>query len=66
MHGSFEARLAKAEQRLRHRIRGVHRYTDEELQGLIAVLRQAEDGEALDPDREEWAAELLHREGLIP
>ena len=66
MRGSIEARLAKAEQRFRHRIQGVHRYTDDELRGLIAVLRQAEDGEDIDPDREEWAADLLHREGLIP
>lgn len=65
MRGSVEARLAKVEHRLRHRIRGIHRYTDDELQGLIAILRQAEDGEALDPTREEWAAELLQREGLI-
>lgn len=66
MRGSIEARMAKVEQRFRHRIRGIHRYTDDELQGLITVLRQAEDGEDLDPDRERWAAELLHREGLIP
>lgn len=64
MRGSIEARLAKVEQRFRHRIQGVHRYTDDELQGLIVVLRQAEDGEDLDRDREEWAVELLHREGL--
>jgi len=66
MPGTIEARMAKVEQRLRHQIRGIHRYTDDELHGLIAVLRQAENGEALDPYREEWAAELLHREGLIP
>ncbi|GJE14463.1 hypothetical protein FOHLNKBM_5538 [Methylobacterium longum] len=65
MSGSIEARLAKAEQRFRHRIQGVHRYTDDELQELIAILRQAEAGDALDPDREEWAAGLLHREGFI-
>ena len=65
MRASIEARLAKAEQRFRHRIRGVHRYTDDELQGLIAVLREAEKGDDIDPDREEWAASLLHREGLI-
>lgn len=66
MRGSVEAQLVKIEHRLRHRIRGIHRYTDDELQGLIAILRQAEDGEALDQDREERAAELLHRERLIP
>lgn len=66
MRGSIEARLAKAEQRFRHRIQGIHRYTDDELQELIAILRQAEAGDALDPDREEWAAGLLHREGFSP
>lgn len=66
MRGSFEARLAKVEQRLRHRIRGVHRYTDDELRELIVLFRQAEAGKAIHPDREEWAADLLHREGLIP
>lgn len=66
MRGTIEARLAKAEQRFHHRIQGVHRYTDEELQELIAVLRQAENREALDQNREEWAARLLHREGFIP
>ena len=66
MRGTIESRLAKAEQRFRNRIQGVHRYTDDELQGLIAVLRQAENGEPIDPNREEWAAGLLHREGLIP
>ena len=65
MRGSIEARLAKAEHRLPHRTRGIHRFTDDELQGLIAILRQAEDDEALDPNREAWAAELLRREGLI-
>lgn len=66
MRGSIEDRLAKAEQRFRHRIRGIHRYTDDELQGLIAVLRQAEAGEDVDPDREEWAADLMRREGFLP
>lgn len=43
---------------------GPHRYTDEELDGLIAVLRQAEAGEPVDPDRDAWAGALLAREGL--
>ncbi|MCJ2051714.1 hypothetical protein [Methylobacterium sp. J-070] len=45
---------------------GPHRYTDEELDGLIAVLRQAEAGEPVDPERDAWAAALLAREGFIP
>lgn len=65
MRGTIEARLAKAEQRFRHRIQGVHRYTDDELQELIAVLRAAEAGEAIHPDREEWVASMMRREGFL-
>ncbi|MCJ2017600.1 hypothetical protein MKK84_09230 [Methylobacterium sp. E-065] len=66
MRGTIEARLAKAEQRFQHRIQGIHRYTDDELHGLIAILRQSENGEPIDPDREEWAERLMRREGLLP
>ena len=66
MRASIEARLAKAEQRFRHRIQGIHRYTDDELEGLIAVLRRAEAGEAIDPDLEEWVVSLMRREGQLP
>jgi len=59
MRASIEARLAKAEQRFRHRVQGVHRYTDDELQGLIAWLKDPH------PADEEWAAALLRREGLL-
>ena len=45
---------------------GPHRYTDEELEGLIAVLRQAEAGEPVDPERDAWAGALLTREGFVP
>jgi hypothetical protein len=65
MRASIEARLAKAEQRFRHRIQGIHRYTDDELQELIAVLRASEAGEAIHPDREEWVASMLRREGFL-
>jgi hypothetical protein len=54
----------KAEQRFRHRIQGIHRYTDE-LEGLIAVLRQAEAGEAIDLELEEWVVSLMSREGQL-
>ena len=66
MRGSIEDRLPKAEQRFRHRIRGVHRYSDDKPQGLIAVLRQAEAGEDVDPDQKEWATDLMHREAFLP
>ncbi len=45
--------------RFRDRLRGPHRYSDAELDALIAWLRDP------DPSREEWAAGLLQREGLI-
>lgn len=44
--------------------KGPHRYTDEELEGLIAVLRDAIDGEPIDAERDTWAAALLIREGF--
>ncbi|MDP4026640.1 hypothetical protein Q8W71_28950 [Methylobacterium sp. NEAU 140] len=66
MRATTKQRLAKIENRLRHPVRGAHCYTDDELDGLIAVLRQGEAGEAIDPNREEWAAELLHRKCLLP
>lgn len=59
MPSAIERRLAKIEQRFRDRLRGVHRYSDAELDALIVWLRDP------DPSREEWAADLLHREGLI-
>ncbi|MCJ2089583.1 hypothetical protein MKK88_26865 [Methylobacterium sp. E-005] len=43
---------------------GPHRYTDDELDGLIAVLRQSVAGEPIDPERDAWAGALLAREGL--
>jgi hypothetical protein len=45
---------------------GPHRYTDDELNGLIDVLRQAEAGEPIEPERDAWAAALLAREGFGP
>jgi hypothetical protein len=57
--------VAKLERCSPQPVPGVHRYSDDELSGLIAILRQAEIGEALDPGHEEWAAALLKREGLL-
>ncbi|ACK86478.1 hypothetical protein [Methylorubrum extorquens] len=59
MPSAIERRLAKIEQRFRSRLRGVHRYSDDELDALISWLRDP------DPSRERWAANLLQREGLI-
>lgn len=46
--------------------KGPHRYTDDELEGLIAVLRQSVAGEPIDPERDAWAGALLAREGFVP
>jgi hypothetical protein len=62
---ALQTRVAKLERCSPQRVPGIHRYSDDELSGLIAILRQAETGEALDPIREEWAAALLKREGLL-
>ncbi|WP_411904203.1 hypothetical protein [Methylorubrum thiocyanatum] len=59
MTSAIERRLAKIERRFRDRLRGVHRYSDDELDALIVWLRDPE------PSRERWAANLLQREGLI-
>ncbi|MCF4123818.1 hypothetical protein [Methylobacterium sp. SyP6R] len=58
--------IARLEQRDRGRLRGVHRYSDEELDGLIAWHQDLDPGRAdLDQAREEWALDLMRREGLI-
>jgi len=59
MLSAIEARLRKAEQRFANRVCGLHRYTDDELDALIAWLKDPQ------PDREEWAVDLLRREGLV-
>ena len=56
---AIERRLTKTERRLHARVRGVHRYTDDELSGLIAWLREP------DPEDEAWAVALLQREALL-
>ena len=45
---------------------GPHRYTDDELDGLIDVLRQAVADEPIEPERDAWATALLAREGFVP
>ena len=44
---------------------GPERMTDDELEGVIGVLRQVEAGEAVDPARLEWATAVMHREGML-
>lgn len=60
MPSAIEARLRKAERRFADRLCGVHRYTDDELTGLIAWLKDPH------PEGEEQAVALLRREGMIP
>jgi hypothetical protein len=59
MRATIEARMLKVERRLFSRTRGVHRYSDAELAGLIAWLKDPR------PADEQWAAALLRREGLM-
>ena len=60
----IEVRIVRLEHQNPNLRPGPHRYTDEELDGLIAVLRQAEAGEPIEPEHDAWAAALLAREGL--
>ncbi|WP_267428240.1 hypothetical protein [Methylobacterium sp. GC_Met_2] len=55
----IEARVIRLEKRTPGLIPGPDRYTDAELDALIAWLRQP------NPIAEEWAATLLRREGMI-
>ena len=55
----IETRVARLEKRTPGFLPGPDRYTDEELDALIAWLRQP------DLATEEWAAALLRREGMI-
>jgi hypothetical protein len=44
---------------------GPERMTDEELEGVIGVLRQLEAGESVEANRVEWATGIMHREGML-
>ena len=55
----IETRVARLEKQTPGFLPGPDRYTDEELEALIAWLRHPE------PTAEEWAAALLRREGMI-
>jgi hypothetical protein len=62
--GTLNARLSKLEKNCPGLRPGFDRLTDEELEGLIAVIRSLEDGETIDPARLEWAEALIQREEL--
>jgi hypothetical protein len=62
---ALQARMAKLERRNPQLAPGLHRLTDEELDGLIDVLRQLEVGQSVEPVRAEWAAVVMQREGIV-
>ena len=64
MHATLNARLAKLEKNCPGLKPGLDRLTDEELEGMIAVIRSLEAGETVEPARLEWADALIQREEL--
>ena len=62
----IETRIVRVEQQRPHLTPGLHRCSDDEVEGLISVLRQAEAGEPIDPGHEAWAVTVLRREGYAP
>lgn len=64
MLSTLKTRMAKLERQNPNSLPGMHRLTDEELDGLIAVIRQMGAGEAVDPNREAWAVAVMRRENL--
>ena len=65
MSTTLKARMVRLENRYPDLKPGPERMTDEELDGVIGVLRQIEAGEAVAPDRMEWAAAIMHREEML-
>lgn len=65
MSTTLKARMVRLEKLYPDLKPGPERMTDEELEGIIGVLRQLEAGEAVDPDRLEWATGVMHREGML-
>jgi hypothetical protein len=62
---TLKTRVAKIERRRPDLTPGYHRLTDDEISGLIGVIRQMEAGEPVDPARDEWALALIQRERLL-
>jgi hypothetical protein len=60
---TLNARLARLEKNCPGLKPGPERMTDEELAGVIGVLRQMEADEAIAPDRLEWAAAICPGKG---
>ncbi|WP_149311584.1 hypothetical protein [Methylobacterium sp. P1-11] len=65
MSTTLKARMMRLESRYPDLKPGPERMTDEELEGMIGVLRQLEAREAVDPTRMEWATAVMHREEML-
>ncbi len=62
----LQARVARLERRRPDLTPGYHRLTDDEVSGLIDVIRQMEAGDPIDPARDAWAVSVIQRERLLP
>lgn len=65
MSTTLKARMVRLENRYPDLKPGPERLTDEELNGIIGVLRQIEAGETVDPARIEWATSVMQREEML-
>lgn len=61
---TLTTRLARLEKNCPGLKPGPDRLTDDELKGLIAVIRSIEAGETVEPARIEWMDALIQREEL--
>ena len=65
MSTTLNARLARLEKNCPGLKPGPERMTDEELEGVIGVLRRLETGDTVAPDRLEWATAIMQREEML-
>ena len=65
MSTTLKARIVRLENRYPDLKPGPERMTDEELDGVIGVLRQIETGETVDPARIDWATDIMRREEML-
>ncbi len=65
MSTTLKSRMVRLEKLYPDLKPGPERMTDEELDGVIGVLRQLEAGETVDLARLEWATSVMRREGML-
>ena len=65
MSSTLKARMVRLENRYPNLKPGPERMTDEELNGIIGVLRQIEAGAPVEQARIEWATAVMHREEML-